>query len=788
MFKRLLFLPLFILFFLLPSLAMSTTVNLIDINDDGSMDYTTFQAAESATQGNLTSLDEINYYRIFGAWAAEEQDINIDGSVTDSTHFIRIETFDTSRSTGVWNEDAYTIGQSSAQDLLDVADDNVQIIGVQFNAAFGSSIAVDVVPAQGQHIYITQCIFQDTNTTTNSFTGIRADVIGSYVIYNNLFSRVHWAINVGSNGSASDTANAGIYALYNTMIGDFQSNAKVFTATASAKNSRKHIWGNLTVGFTNFDSFGSSTTFMTGGYNRTNLPSFASAGTNWYAADDFGFFEGHLGDDKTVTYTFVDSANDSFMLAVSDVKTIGRGGTWPLVHIENLDPVFRVFGLDGKRIELPYIDIAGNPRPSDPDGMGWDIGCFQNVVTWDTVEVREDGAGDYTSLAAAETGEQADLNSLHVRKVIQITGFWNDGEVFTDNASTGVTFDGWTVDYHLPIHIEVIGRARVPGRWIDSSGYYAIIFRNVAEEPSGAVGLFNSTEPYIYLDGLVVIGDSMTQSSSKWVGITIADGGGVVPVSDDFDEATYRIRNCIVINNSWRESNLGRPANGIVITGTWVGKGYINNCFIGGNPNYLSGFELAIDLTATVLSGNETMHVMFNTITHYKRGAWLDGDDNSNGESIARGNLMWELSENGDDAFWVTSTADWFHRMSGYNMTTETGLGLRYRASDSLFIQFDVKSGTFIFEDTSVYDYRISPQDITAQNGMPSLNPDTLVKTAKNETSTSKTSDFTRLAQIWMNSLTVDVGGVTRGSNGAWDIGYSEVKSQPTKYFRKVKR
>lgn len=78
--------------------------------------------------------------------------------------------------------------------------------------------------------------------------------------------------------------------------------------------------------------------------------------------------------------------------------------------------------------------------------------------------------GDYTSLAAWEAAEQADLVSLDEVRIGEIDGTWSSAD------TTAVTINGWTTDSTRYIIVRAVGTASHIGKW--NTNAYKIVIIN----------------------------------------------------------------------------------------------------------------------------------------------------------------------------------------------------------------------------------------------------------------------------------------------------------------------
>jgi hypothetical protein len=118
------------------------------------------------------------------------------------------------------------------------------------------------------------------------------------------------------------------------------------------------------------------------------------------------------------------------------------------------------------------------------------IVCYvldSEAVSSGTYTVRQDGTGNFTSVASAEAGLQGILTST-VNIVIQST--WTTAE-------GGMTWTGWTTFSTAPVICTAQGGARHKGIWTDTAHRFQA-------DKSGTAMIFFGSCKNIYLDGLQI--------------------------------------------------------------------------------------------------------------------------------------------------------------------------------------------------------------------------------------------------------------------------------------------
>ncbi len=190
------------------------------------------------------------------------------------------------------------------------------------------------------------------------------------------------------------------------------------------------------------------------------------------------------------------------------------------------------------------------------------------MATLRTVTVTPLGGGDYTSLAAAEAGEQADLVTLDRRL---------DIECHPGEDTTEVIIDGSVADATRYIRVSAAPGARATARWADTALYTY----------DGGSKPLTATTTYTQLDGLRIISGSTVYAlqASNGVGKVVENCfivslGGSVGALRAWN-GPHAIRNCILLQGR------GATTPGADLA---FGSGSIDNCVVanvsgsGGGP------------------------------------------------------------------------------------------------------------------------------------------------------------------------------------------------------------
>lgn len=239
----------------------------------------------------------------------------------------------------------------------------------------------------------------------------------------------------------------------------------------------------------------------------------------------------------------------------------------------------------------PYVRPTNNPRHK----RRWS-GKYMPTVS--TVTVKSSG-GDYTSLAGAEAGEQADLVSADVQLDIECYAF---------DDMTRCDFDGWTTDATRYIRVFTPAAERHNGAW-DTSAYRL----RAGTDFNRAIAI---SEDYVRLEGIQV----------EYTGAT-----NTRPAIEVFAAGTsdVRIDTCIVQKGgqSGGQGAIGISTGILTVRNTVVYGGLergiscafgatlnADNCTVAGNGTY--GFLNAGTMTLrNCYSGGNTTDDYSGTIT-----------------------------------------------------------------------------------------------------------------------------------------------------------------------------
>jgi hypothetical protein len=199
------------------------------------------------------------------------------------------------------------------------------------------------------------------------------------------------------------------------------------------------------------------------------------------------------------------------------------------------------------------------------------------MPTVQTITVRSGGLGDYSSLSAAEAGEQANLVTGDVQLDIECYAFAD---------TTAVTVDGWTTDATRYVRIFTPTAERHDGKW-DTSAYRLYV--------SGATfgNLLSLAEDYTRVEGIQVRNDSNFNRGvdSTGTGVLLDSCLVLLPaVVDGYDGVkqsggSLTVRNCVVLGGGGTSGINAAAADNCTVVG-W-GNGFnvatARNCYSGNN-------------------------------------------------------------------------------------------------------------------------------------------------------------------------------------------------------------
>jgi hypothetical protein len=289
--------------------------------------------------------------------------------------------------------------------------------------------------------------------------------------------------------------------------------------------------------------------------------------------------------------------------------------------------------------------------------------------------------GDYSSLAAWEAGEQADLVSLDRVAVGEIDGDWSGGP-----DTTNVTIDGWTTNIANYVIVRTVNTAKHNGRW-DNTKY-------VHKSASTSGHTFYIVEDYTLVIGIQAWRDS--------------DPTGLSSV--------FRIArtNNILMNCIARGPTSYTTANSMAGFYSWTGaiNNYIINCI---SFNLKSTGNTGRGITATVGILNVYNCTTYNCYTGYyeNNGIYIAKNclaqnctDGFNG-TISGTNNCSDITSDAPGSNSVTATANFVDVANGdFRLSSNNPLILRAGK--------DLSSDQYGFNTDIAENYRILYWDIGA--------------------------------------------------------------------------
>jgi hypothetical protein len=190
------------------------TIHTVTVKPSGG-NYASLNAAEAGEQGDLVSLDrqlDIECYSMLDTTA-----VVVDGSITDSTRYIRIYTPSSQRHAGKWGAVGYRLeAAATASYVLNISDNHVWVVGLQiYQTATAQRSAVSTAGVAGiGNILIAECLLRtaSTNATVSR---------GSTLIHPSGTLSIHNSVIYGSPIEAGIYCNGGTLEADNcTIVGN----------------------------------------------------------------------------------------------------------------------------------------------------------------------------------------------------------------------------------------------------------------------------------------------------------------------------------------------------------------------------------------------------------------------------------------------------------------------------------------------------------------------------------------------------------------------------------------
>ena len=300
---------------------MATTVTATVKSAAG--DYSSLSAWEAGVQGDLVAADEIREADCY-----DFQDttlVDIDGSTTDSTRYLRIKS--NVNHGGTWNTSAYRLEPTTFQPSLTIQDDFTQVLGIQIGVIGLTTYApqgIRVVTVGG--VRIERCVVRSTYSGTNDSAinrGIDAGLgVGvTFFASNNVVYGFSAAEAVGTSVGIF-TGDATAYLYNNTVVGCLRGIAESGGNTCRAKNNL--CSGNTTAdfssGFTSSNNNASSDATAPGTSSRTTQTFTFVGGSDYHLQSSDAGAKGYG----------VDLSGDGSYAITVDVDNVTRSGSWDI--------------------------------------------------------------------------------------------------------------------------------------------------------------------------------------------------------------------------------------------------------------------------------------------------------------------------------------------------------------------------------------------------------------------------------------------------------------------------
>jgi len=585
---------------------------------DSGGDYTTQAAFEAGEQTDLVAEGVALVGKISGSFAAAETTtVTYAGSswYTCRGNGLKVYTLDDgARHPGRWSDTAYRII-------------------VTANECIRLESPVRHIWIDGQQLF--------TNHSTSPYDGVHSSV-------NDSSSHPEALIEVSNNIMKSDGTAGG-------KCGGFHSE------WAYGYNTANRIWKNIIYDFGNG-----------GGYKESGI--MCRTGDFWVYRNTidrcrYGVYDDGNGADITakgnialvygttpVCYQGTFNANSTNNLA-SDATAPGSN------PINNATPVFVDQANDDYHLDMTDTDAmqagldlsadAEIPITDDIDGHGLkavpDVGADEYRELEVKVRVRPTG-GDYTTLAAANTGEERDLVHAGEKSFISVEGDWSGGPDTTDT-----TFDedsAWRTSAGNYVRIEADDANRATAKW-DANKYV----RRVA----GISGVIN-----IDLNRCIVRGLQLHANNAYRSCVQVHRSGGHVTVDGNFCRALDQTQNCQVIG----------------LDGYPMTVDIINNICEGGGHGIFSAAVVEKDLQIY----NNTIYDMSQVGVNVN---WSTGVVN------IKNNLVQ-----------VTAVNDYVIGVSGGTLNTAGNV-----SEDATSPETALRNLTAVFEDVGSLDFHLSTAD-----------------------------------------------------------------------------
>ena len=249
------------------------------------------------------------------------------------------------------------------------------------------------------------------------------------------------------------------------------------------------------------------------------------------------------------------------------------------------------------------------------------------ISTTQTIIIKEDGTGNYTSLGTALTAEAANLPSIGRKKIFEIQGSWTNPDSATRIRITAA--QGWVTNATYNIEIITTGEARHAGKWTSTAWRM---------QNNTYTYLMNIGCTHIKLDGLQLYNTNITAASCT-------------TISSAFDTPTlHEINSCII-----------RGANSAGVTCYGILGNSTNGCLRVTNC-VIYGYHGSGGAGIYVNSTNSGNYVYNNTIAD----ATLGIRGSLSGLDVAKNNIIYNCT---------AACANTFATGTDYNATDLPSMG-----------------------------------------------------------------------------------------------------------------
>ena len=712
---------------------------VVDTDSGVGFDYTSLATWESSEQADISVTGSNKIAVATCKASAGTADVGdgdgmlIGGWVTDTIGYIKVWTSGSDRHAGVWDDTKYRLtSTNSGANTITVEADYTRIIGLQIRPTHvDSNIVVRIRTCVG--VRVEKCIVAHVVSgggTNGIYMAGIAGTVSHYASNNIVYNHGGASNESGMHGEHNGTGKCYFYnnTIYNCYDG-------MDTGAGDTIAINNIITGSA--GIIMDGSFGAGTT-----------------------------------NNVSESITFVDAANNNFLLDSKDIGAMFQG--------TNLYD----------SVNLPIIDdILGNSRGNE-NTDSYDAGAHHSLEYGRVVDPGSGSGFDYTSLANWEANEQTDLPISAKNKICVAICRNTDG---TDDF-TPVTINGWTTGAtgYPKVWTDPDEVYRHPGYWI-AGNYYRLVVSNdaaidVREADFHLEGVqiqvdavdFSGNESGVIMQyfgavavshmqiiGNVFKGAGLIGSSQYHFGVSIKsfDTGSTGQV-DVYNNVIFDFGRGENYNNGGIEfyndggaltyvdmyaynNTIVSCSKGIESTGTGTGT------FITIKNNLIYGGHRGYNLVSSATFGSASGHNVWDD-TPASNGAfgaqWASGRNTS----VVSG----KLTDSGSDfsnvqlfSLVVDVTDGAYTNVTSLDSSTQLGLANDHFTGNEEYIIYTNMRATPVFEDFDNDNFLLDSTDTAAQD---------------------KGKDLSTDGQL---AFSTDIIGTTRPQNLIWDIGAFEFSS-----------